>query len=110
MIMPRKKPSGQVVVVPEAQVIEPTERDEGREARDEGLWMGPMDALTSEAWSVRPPDRSEPAEKVDEFPLPPLWTAEWKDEWDDLLYPPYPDEVTESDATGNPSLGSSTTA
>jgi hypothetical protein len=39
-----------------------------------------------------------------------VWTVEWKDEWDDLLYPPYPDEVTEGDATGNSSLGASTTA
>jgi hypothetical protein len=110
MIMPRRKPSGQVVVVPKAQVIEPTGGGEEREAKNEGLWMGPMDALTNEVWSVRPPDYHEPAEKADEFPLPPVWTVEWKDEWDDLLYPPYPDEVTEGDATRNSFLGASTTA
>jgi len=108
--MPKRKPSGQVVVVPKPEVIEPTEDEKVENKQDDGLLMGPLGALTNEMWSVRPPSRIEPTDAVDEFPLPPLWTVGWHEEWDDLIYPPFPDEVTESDTPGNPNLGSPTVA
>ena len=106
----RKKRNSQTVVVPEAHVIDASEIP-ANEGQEEGLMMGGLDkGLPVETWSVRPPSRIEPEEKLDEFPLPPVFSFEWNEDWNDIIFPPYPDEVTENDIARDSDLGSSATA
>jgi hypothetical protein len=106
--MRRKRRVGASVIMPEPQVVQVEEREE--KVDTEGMLTASFDAIPEQKWVVHPPSRIEPEDKVEEFPLPPVWTLEWKEEWEDILFPPYPDEVTSNDAAGNSQLHSSTIA